>query len=308
MNRCPISYETCEGKYSINGLKSLSPQLAQLNDLPYSASEQRHESAVRAAKMSIQGVQPKLSAVLNTKASRFDVVDIHGKFILKPQHHIYPQLPENEDLTMKMAAAAGIEVPLHGMIYAKDGTLTYFIKRFDRVGRNNKLALEDFAQLAGLSRDTKYQYSIEKLIELVEKHCTFPLIEKAKLFRRILFNYLVGNEDMHMKNYAFIRRNGKIEHAPAYDFLNTTLVLRGNVEESALTLKGKKSNFTGKILVNYLGHDRLALNDKSITLILDALSNAKKGWHQLISISFLTPEFKEKYAELLEQRISRLGI
>lgn len=71
-------------------------------------------------------------------------------------------LPENEDLSMRLAAAAGLDTPLHGLIYAKDGSLTYFIKRFDQIGRNRKLAVEDFAQLMGLDRDTKYDASNQR--------------------------------------------------------------------------------------------------------------------------------------------------
>ncbi|MEA3479847.1 MAG: HipA domain-containing protein [Bacteroidota bacterium] len=308
MNRCPISYESCNDKYANAGLRILSPHLVQLNDLAYTAAEQRHEAAMRAARMSVQGVQPKLSAVLNPKQQRFDVVDIHGKFILKPQHHIYPQLPENEDLTMRMAKSCGIEVPIHGMVYAKDGSLTYFIKRFDRYGRNKKIAVEDFAQVAGLTRDTKYNYSIEKLIRLVEEYCTFPVLEKARLFHRILFNYMVGNEDMHMKNYSLIRMDNKIELAPAYDFLSSTLVLKGNIEESALTIKGKKSNLTNNDLLSYLGKERMNLNDRTISNILINLSNAQKEWYRLISISFLNDEHKEKYMELVRQRSRKLDI
>jgi serine/threonine-protein kinase HipA len=308
MNRCPITYELCDDKYSKTGLKMLSPYLDHLDDLAYSASEQRHEAAMRATRMSVQGVQPKLSAVLKQKEQRFEVVDIHGKFILKPQHHIFPQLPENEALTMRMAESCGIEVPLHGMVYSKDGSLTYFIKRFDRHGRNKKLAVEDFAQLAGLTRDTKYNYSIEKLIRLVEEHCTFPVLEKARLFHRILFNYLVGNEDMHMKNYSLIRQENKIELAPAYDFLSSTLVLKGNIEESALTIKGKKNNLTKNDLIKYLGQERLSLNDRIISNTLNQLSNARKDWYRLIGISFLNDEFKEKYSELVHERSGRLGV
>jgi len=308
MNRCPISYEPCKGNYAEAGLKILSPKLQQLKNLSYSASEQRHEAAMRAVRMSIQGIQPKLSAILNIKSERFEVVDIHGKFILKPQHHIYPQLPENEDLTMRMARYSGIEVPLHGMVYSRDGTLTYFIKRVDRFGRNKKLAVEDLAQLAGLKRDTKYHYSIEKLIKLIDHYCTFPVLEKAKLLHRILFNFLVGNEDMHMKNYSLIRRGRKIELAPAYDFLNSTLVLKGDIEETALSIKGKKSQLKSSDFIDYLGKERMNLNVKTISNILDILSSDQKQWNHLINISFLDNEYKERYTKLLQQRSKTLKI
>jgi serine/threonine-protein kinase HipA len=191
MNRCPITYEPCgELLYSEKGLKLLSPVLKSLSLLNFSAEELRAEAMIRATKMSIQGVQPKLSAVLNIKHGCFDIVDKNGRFILKPQHHIFPELPQNEDLTMRMASIAGIEVPLHGMVYSKDHSLTYFIRRFDRKGQKDKIAVEDFAQLAGLSRDTKYNYTMEKLVKLIDGFCTFPAVEKAKLFKRVIFNFL----------------------------------------------------------------------------------------------------------------------
>lgn len=269
MSKCPITYEESESKYSPNGLKLLSRNLSDLKDIEYSAEEQRHEAAVRATKMSIQGVQPKLSAILNIQQSKFEIVDIKGKYIIKPQHHIYPQLPENEDLTMKMASKCGINTPIHGMIFSKDGTLSYFIKRFDRLGKNSKLPLEDFAQLAEEKRETKYDYSIEKLIKILENHCTFPQLEKSNFLKRFLFNFLTGNEDMHLKNYSLITQNDKIELSPAYDFLNTSIVLGKDVEESALTLKGKKKKFNRNILINYLGLEKLNLNMKVIENILE---------------------------------------
>ncbi len=153
MNRCPITYDFCDDKlYSIKGLKLLSPALKGLAKLDFSAGELRAEAMQRATRTSIQGVQPKLSAILKTSAGRFEIVDKGGRYILKPQHHVFPELPENEDLTMRLAASIGIEVPFHGLIYSKDYSLTYFIRRFDRKGHKDKIAVEDFAQLAGMSR------------------------------------------------------------------------------------------------------------------------------------------------------------
>ncbi|HOP04665.1 MAG TPA: HipA domain-containing protein [Tenuifilaceae bacterium] len=308
MSKCPITYENCEGKYSKNGLKILSRNLVELKDLNYSADEQRLEAAKRATKMSIQGVQPKLSAILNIKQSKFEIVDIKGKYILKPQHHIYPQLPENEDLTMKMASKCGIDTPIHGMVYSKDGTLTYFIKRYDRVGKNSKLHVEDFAQLAGQMRDTKYNYTIEKLIKLIDDYCTFPQIEKIKFFKRFLFNFLIGNEDMHLKNYSIISQNDKIELCPAYDFLNSSIVLGKDIEETALSIKGKKKSLNKSILIDYLGEERLNLNQTVINKTLKELQNAIPLWFDLINNSFLRKDLIEDYTELLDKRIQLLEL
>ena len=178
MNRCPITYEECQGsRYSIEGLKKLSPKLRYLKDFPFSAEEQIREAVFRAAKMSIQGVQPKLSVRLNVKKEIFEIADKGGHYIFKPQT-INEEVPENEDVTMRLAKLIRIEVPLHGLVYSKDGSMTYFIRRFDRASRNKKIPVEDFAQLSGKNRETKYDSSMEQVISLIEKFCTFPAIEK----------------------------------------------------------------------------------------------------------------------------------
>jgi len=303
MNICPITYQPCgDKKYSDNGLKLLSRNLTQLKDLPLTQEEQLREAAIRADKMSIQGVQPKLSAKLNVKDEVFDIVDRDGEYILKPQNNFYPELPENESLTMKLAELIGVEVPLSGIIYSSDGKFTYFIKRFDRYGRNKKLSLEDFAQLAGKSRETKYDYSMEKLITLIDTFCTFPAIEKVKLFRLSIFNFLIGNEDMHLKNFSLITRDNKVELSPAYDLLNTTIVVPKSQEEIALPLAGKKRNLSAKILIDYFAKERLKLNPTIISQVFNRINTEWNNWEKLIKISFLSNEMKEKYFELMKKR------
>lgn len=309
MNRCPISYIPCGKKtYSEKGLKLLSPSLKSLSLLNYSAEELRAEAMQRASKMSIQGVQPKLSAALSIKNGQFDIVDKSGRYILKPQHHLFPELPQNEDLTMRLASSIGIEVPLHGLIYSKDGSLTYFIKRFDRMGQKDKVAVEDFAQLAGLSRDTKYNFSMEKLVKLIDEYCTFPVLEKVRLFKMVLFNFLIGNEDMHLKNYSIIIRNGKVELSPAYDLLNSSIVLKGEIEEIALTMKGKKSNLNYHVLVNYFGKERCGITDRIIEKTLSNIQKSLNSWFEMIEISFMSDEMKDKYKTFLQRRIEILGL
>lgn len=307
MNRCPITYGPCgEKKYSDRGLKLLNPTLKYLHDLELTQEELIRESNARAIKLSIQGVQPKLSARLNVTGQKFEIVDRNGTFIFKPQNNLYTELPENEDLTMRLAEKIGIEIPLHGMIYSKEGKLTYFIKRFDRYGKNKKLSVEDFAQLAGLTRDTKYDYSMEKLVAVIDLHCTFPALEKLKLFRLTLFSYLTGNEDMHLKNFSLISRDDKIELSPAYDLLNTTIALVNPQEEFALPLNGKKNNLTSNDLIKYWGKERLQLSGKSISNTVEKIESSLNDWHELIGISFLSGKMKEKYIDLLNKRKNTL--
>lgn len=303
MNRCPITYELCgKEKYSLKGLRRLSPRLQGLRDFPFSAEEQRQEAAGRADKMSIQGVQPKLSARLDIKQGMFQIVDTGGHYILKPQNLLFPEIPQNEDLTMRLAGIAGIATPLHGMFYCKDGSLTYFIKRFDRAGKRGKIPVEDFAQLAGKSRDTKYDYSMEKLVSLLERHCTFPALEKVKLFRLTLFNFLAGNEDMHLKNFSLIRQGAKVELSPAYDLVNTTIALKTPAEELALPLRGKKSRFQADDFFEYFGRERMNLTQKSIDRIVADFKKSLPKWEEMIGNGFLSEENKAAYWGLVSQR------
>jgi serine/threonine-protein kinase HipA len=306
VNRCPITYVPCQGDYSPQGLRLLSPKLAALEPLPFDAEGLRREALLRADKMSVQGVQPKLSARLEPSKSRLAIVDSRGRFILKPQS-AYPELPENEDLSMRLAAASGIEVPLHGMVYAKDRSLTYFIQRFDRVGRTGKLPVEDFAQLAGRTRDTKYDFSMEQLVPLLEDFCTFPAVEKRRLFERVIFNFLIGNEDMHLKNHSLLTRDDVVALAPAYDFVNTTIVLRDPVE-IALPLGGKQRGLTRRLLVEYWGHERLGLPKPAVDDVLAKFARAIATWRDLIERSFLSDAMQEKYLSLVEGRRKTLGL
>lgn len=300
MNRCPITYELCgNNKYSEKGLRMIAPKLTHLNDLPYTAAELRQEAANRAKKLSIQGVQPKLSATISVVEQEFKIVDQFGTYIIKPQNDLFPELPQNEDVTMRMAKVFGLDVPFHGMLYAKDGSLSYFIKRFDRYGKGKKLATEDFAQLTGNTRDTKYRFTMEKLVPVIDEFCSFPAIEKADFFKRILFCYVTGNEDMHLKNFSLITKNEKTTLTPVYDFLNSSIAIKNPEEEIALTLKGKKSNLKASDFMDYYAKDRLQLNEKTIATILEQMHNAIPKWEELLEISFLSDEMKEKYLGLL---------
>lgn len=309
MKRCPITYDIIseQESYSERGLKLLAPQLSKLLPLPYSAAEQRHEAAAYAGKMSLQGMQPKITAQLKVTEGQFELVDQRGRYILKPQSEQYPELPENEALTMSLAEIIGIEIPVHGLVYSKDNSKTYFIKRFDRFGHGNKLAVEDFAQLLQLSRDTKYDSSMEKVVKTIETYCSFPRIEAVKLFRLTLFNFLVGNEDMHMKNFSLITRENITSLSPAYDLINTTIAQRNTKDEIALPLNGKKNNLTKNDLLKHFPINLLKLNDASVNSVLDEFKQALPGMKTLIGNSFLSESMQEKYLALLEKRREKLG-
>lgn len=310
MKRCPITYELINDNedYSQKGLKQLSPKLQNLNPLNLSADEQRREAIARVGKMSIQGVQVKLSAQLKIKGQRFEIVDQQGHYILKPPSEYYPELPENEAITMTMAAVIGLAVPVHGLVYAKDGSFTYFIKRFDRAGHIRKIPVEDFAQLSGSDRNTKYESSMEKVTTIIKEFCSFPKIEMVKFFKLTLFNFLVGNEDMHLKNFSLITHGKITALSPSYDLLNTTIAQKNTKEELALPLNGKKNNLSAKDFFDYFAIERLSLNAAMIFDIKKQFQHAIPKWQVLIVNSFLSQTIRGKYLSLLEERIARLKL
>lgn len=304
---CPITCECIEETffYSKKGLHLLSPKLTHLNPLPYSAQEQRQEAIIKATKLSVQGVQPKISAVLDVKSQTFVFVDQGGLYILKPENANWPELPANEAISMSMAKLFKIEAPLHGLIFNKDQSLTYFIKRFDRY-KKEKRAVEDFSQLSEKNRDRKYESTIEQIIKIIDKYSTFPKIDHIKLFKRLLFNFVIGNEDMHLKNYSLINEGGTYQLSPAYDFLNTTIAIGRPEEESALSLNGRKNKLRRQDFVDYLALERLGLSEKVTSNILLELESLKSDFADYIQRSYLSETMKEAYITIVENRYERL--
>lgn len=307
--RCLITNEpwTGPGPYSPAGLRLLDRQLQSLAPLPYTREQLIQEAASRSVKMSVQGVQPKVSAVLQVRAGAMAIVDHGGRFIVKPPHPAWPELPENEALTMSLAATLGMEVPVHGLLLNADQTRSYFVRRFDRVGWA-RVPVEDFAQLSGASRDTKYQSSTEQLIAIIDRYCTFPVLERIKFFERLLCAFLTGNEDMHLKNWSLITRDDKVELAPAYDLLNTTIPNPQSREELALPLHGKKSNLKANDFWWYLAGERLGLTPALIDQTRNKFIQTCRTWPERIEASFLSVDMQQRYIALLNERLQRLAL
>lgn len=310
MKYCPITYEIIapDKLYSQRGLRLLSPQLKNLNILNLTADEQRIETLNNIGQLAISGVQAKLNARLKIKTGCLEIVDQNANYILKPQSDTYPELPENEAISMSLAQTIDLLVPTHGLLYSKDKSMTYFIKRFDRISYNKKLATEDFAQLMGIYRHNKYESTMEKLITIIENFCTFPKIEFVKLFKLTIFNFLIGNEEMCLKNFSLINQNNKITLSPVYDLLNTTIIQENPQQELALSLNGKKNNLTSNDFLNYFAEKCLGLNQNVIMQTMQNIQQAIPKWQKLIARSFLSPSMQTKYLALLAERCERLKI
>ena len=143
---------------------------------------------------------------------------------------------------------------------------------------------------------------MEKVAGIIDNYCTFPAIEKIKLFKLTIFNFLTGNEDQHLKNFSLITKDNKVTLTPFYDLINTTISLANPIEEIALPLKGKKNKLNRKIFVEYWGKERLGLNDQLLNQTLYTINGNFEIWTELINKCFLSKEMKEKYIALLDEK------
>ncbi|MGV7929675.1 MAG: HipA domain-containing protein [Spirochaetota bacterium] len=167
--------------------------------------------------------------------------------------------------------------------------------------------MEDFAQLAGRTRDTKYDSSMEQVAGVIDAFATFPAVEKAKLFARFLFCFVYGEtRTMHLKNWSLITRGRRVELAPAYDLLNTSIVLR-NPEETALPVNGKRKSTDQVRPCGLLRREWLGLSDRTIDNVLVRLAAAQDRWQALIGKSFLSEDMKRRYREVVTERVGRIA-
>lgn len=229
---------------------------------------------------------------------------MQGDYILKPPSATYAELPENEDLTMHMAEAINISVAKHCLIRLNTGAVAYLTKRFDRK-KGKKIAVEDFCQLSESLTEHKYRGSIEKIGKLTHQFTANKGYEAQRLFELVLFCYLTGNADMHLKNFSLIEHvTDEYSISPAYDLLNTELVISDDKEESALTINGKKNRLKRS------DFDTLArslkINEKALAYIYKRFEKALPKWEEMIAQSFLSKEMQAKYTELLSLRHHKL--
>lgn len=257
--------------------------------------------------VAVTGVQPKLSLDLEKRKgelSRLTIVGLNGDYILKPYSKEYPELPENEDVTMHLAELVKIKTAKHTLVRLHSGELAYLTKRFDRKN-GKKIAVEDFCQLSESLTEHKYRSSIEKVGRLTYQFTANKGFEAQRLFELVLFSYLTANADMHLKNFSLIENNlGEYEFSPAYDLISTALVIVDDNEESALTINGKKNNLK-KSDFDILA-ESLKINEKSLNAIYNRFDKVLPKWITFIQQSFLSKEMQENYIDLLYSKHKKL--
>ncbi len=261
-------------------------------------------------RITVPGVQEKLSVELSGDRkgmTRFTIVGLWGKYILKPQTEKYEHLPEIEDLTMHLAQIAGINVAQHSLFRFADGELCYLTKRFDRLDNGKKVAVEDMCQLTGRLTEMKYKGSYEQIAKTVLKYAVSPLISVETFWETVIFSWLTGNSDMHLKNFSLWDPffSGDYMMAPGYDLLSTWMVMEDK-EELALTLNAKKRKIGRQDFVEAMR--RSGLNDRVIRIIFMHFLNVGGKWMEFIDKSFIPESMKADYKRLIEERLSRIEL
>lgn len=276
-------------------------------ELPYSLDELDTLAAqVIKSQTTLTGVQAKLSLHLDRHegSKRLTIVGLWGDFIFKPQTQSYKTLPENEDLTMHLAEIAKIKVVPHTLIRLQDGTLGYLTKRIDRTSEGGKIPMEDMCQLTERQTEYKYKSSYEQIAKVIAKHSYVPLLDLTDFYEQVFFNWLVGNNDMHLKNYSLYAPKGKWVLTPAYDLLNVSMVNPKDTEELALTLNAKKKRIKKSDFVRAM--ETSGISPKVFDNILAKYRKLLPKFNEIIDLSFLDKEDKEIYKQSIASRLARI--
>ncbi|WP_461534410.1 HipA domain-containing protein [Sinomicrobium sp.] len=313
MNKCLYCYqplqanskqeyhEKCVQKFFGSKVAPILPY--KMSDMAVLAKEVVERS------VTVPGVQPKLSmgvindALQEKTSGRMTVLDaLEGLFILKPQNEQFLQMPENEHLSMRLAELFKISVVPSSLIRLTSGELCYLTKRIDRTSSNEKIHMIDFLQI--LELEDKYLGTMEQLGKAIGELSAHTLLDKFRFFELAVFNFIIGNNDMHLKNFSMIHSDAGWVLAPAYDLLNVKIILPKDEEEIALLLGGKKKNHNRKYFERFAA--TLQLNEKQMNSVFNRISKWQPNAEKLIQESFLTEELKADYIKSIHRQLSQL--
>tara|TARA_R100001143_G_C3361009_1_gene135760 strand:+ start:4071 stop:5093 length:1023 start_codon:yes stop_codon:yes gene_type:complete len=328
INVCPGTLADGFTAYSPTCLKRLFDGRKVSHILPYNAPSVSEEDAEKfqqnRKRLSISGVQEKVSLLMEKNRLRLTEEGEQGTYILKPiprDLRKTDQVPANEHLTMQIARQVfDIHTAENALIFFKNGDPAYITKRFDVDEEGNKIGKEDFATLAGKTAETdgpnyKYDYSYEEMAELVQTYIPAAMVELEKLFSLILFNYLICNGDAHLKNYGVLEtKQGDYILSPAYDLINTSL----HIDDAAMALNDglfKDDYSTESFEANaFYAYDdfyefglKIGLVKSRLIKILNKFRSTHKSIQSLTDRSFLNEEMKKAYINSYKDKLKALN-
>jgi serine/threonine-protein kinase HipA len=272
--------------------------------------------------MSISGVQDKLSLKIESKKLIPTIED--GQYILKPiplmeYGELLDDIASNEHFTMQLAKQVyKIPTAINGLIEFSDGELVYIVKRFDRVN-DAKIKQEDFCSLAGQSepkngKNYKYDYSYEQMARLIKRYLPTYKLEMIKFFKLILFNYLIGNGDAHLKNFSITQREtNDYALSPAYDLLSSSVHLP-NESRTALDLF-EEYETKSFLAYGFYSHEDfirfgefIGIKDEMVTNIINEFLGQKNQTLKLLEQSFLSFDAKARYEKIFLDRLKAVSM
>ncbi len=319
INNCPGTLTTGFQSYSPTLLKKMFDGKKVSHILDYTPGDDQSEDLdlfnENRRRISISGVQQKVSLVLEKNKLRLSKPGEQGRYILKPipkDIRLANQIPANEHLSMQLANQVfGIKTAMNALIFFKNGEPAYITRRFDLKPDGLKWGTEDFASLAGKTsrnagRYYKYEYSYEEMAVLMKKFVPAYPVEIEKFFSLILFNYLIANGDAHLKNFSLMETTaGDYIMSPAYDLINTRLHMRDADFALNKGLFNDGREISGKKDFREFGQ-ALGMIPKRIDRILDFFTQKSALVKTLIDKSFLSSEMKMKYFDVIQSRIENL--
>lgn len=255
----------------------------------------------------VPGVQKKLSLHLinNNSNSKLTLDNYQAEYILKPQAPGFKSLPESEHLIMLMAESANISTVPHALII-ENKEIAYITKRIDRIyedGRTKKLAMEDFCQLSLRLTEDKYRGSYEQCAKIITKYSSRIDIDMSEFFVRLVFSFIIGNSDMHLKNFSLIEtKEGSGEYilSPAYDLLPVNAIMPLNKEQFALAMNGKKRNITKNDFLKFA--NSCNISHLAAEKMIKNLVKLTPLWIDMCDNSLLDDELKNRIKNIIIQR------
>ena len=273
---------------------------SKLPDIGFGLADISQQAQKLAGKLSISGVQPKLSVKLDKKQNMLIVANEGGEYILKPQTPNFAHIPENEQCCMDIAQELNIDVPPHCLISLKDKSLAYVVKRFDRE-KGAKIHQEDFAQI--LEANDKYKGSVEQIGRRLKEVSTAPGYDAQLLFERVVLNFILGNGDAHLKNYSLSYKGDDRRLSPVYDIVCSRLAIPDEKEESAININGKKSRLLKE------DFDKLAeYLDVPIKVRYEKFERKFETMKKIIKGSQISKTDQGKFLEIIKERLACLKL
>ncbi len=305
---CGLPLRSGESLYHVKCMKKLfhTVKIPLLNYTQEELNELAKSNIME--RISVPGVQPKLSLRLEKghaeNNSRLTLVGLEGDYILKPQTRQWPSLPEAEHFAMLFARLCKIETAEFGLIPLHSSEFAFITRRMDRT-ESGALHMEDLCQLTNKLTSQKYRGSMEQIGKVLRRYSSKPGLDEVRLLELTLFSFLIGNSDMHLKNFSMIRTaKGSYELTPAYDLVPVKIILPADNEELALSLCGKKSNLRYRDFARFA--ESLGLTQSQFEKTIKRIKfQSEAKLEEALDRCFMPHGMQESFRKLFRTRLSK---